>query len=388
MVSVLAGLAAGAASNAMAEWHAGNQFRRESYLMDKQNQMNRANALSAYSDQVQGAKMAGLSPALLNGQTPNVASPVSKGTVSQAENVEFDPATLLLQAQKDNLDAQTEKTQAETDKIKGVDTANIEADTNLKIANALLAGANKDKVIAESTQIGNVNKVFAEENSAMSLFGQTTAQGWMQENWYNKLPKGAKMVISDIAKGDFDLTVGFANALDRMVSSDVSMNSAQKEKASFALTRAVIEGQMKSPKVMQALVKTPQAQYSEVLNLATKYAQETQALKFELGWSKERKDVWSKNDPDKLYAEYQKDPTIENAVKWLVGSFRSTGAEVLKGATPAVIHGGAMNDAFKNSKNSKEIKNVHESHTPALYGSDGSILRPAVHTQGIEKMRF
>ena len=81
MVSVLAGLAGTAASNATSEWHASKQFNREKQLMGIQNDMNRANALDAYSQQVQGLKMAGLSPALLNGQTPNVAAPVSKGSV-------------------------------------------------------------------------------------------------------------------------------------------------------------------------------------------------------------------------------------------------------------------------------------------------------------------
>ena len=69
MVSVLAGLAGGAASNVMSEWHADNQMKREEKLMNKQNAMNRANALDAYSQQVQGLRMAGLSPAMLNGQT-------------------------------------------------------------------------------------------------------------------------------------------------------------------------------------------------------------------------------------------------------------------------------------------------------------------------------
>ena len=124
MTSVLAGLAGTAVSNATSEWHASKQFNREKQLMGIQNDMNRANALDAYSQQVQGLKMAGLSPALLNGQTPNVAAPVSKGSVGMAENVEFDPATLLLDAQRENVEADTEKKKAETEKISGVDTQN------------------------------------------------------------------------------------------------------------------------------------------------------------------------------------------------------------------------------------------------------------------------
>ena len=68
----LAALSAGSTilNNAMSEWHADQQMAREKKLMNYQNQLNRANALSAYQTQVEGMRLAGLSPALLNGQTP------------------------------------------------------------------------------------------------------------------------------------------------------------------------------------------------------------------------------------------------------------------------------------------------------------------------------
>lgn len=392
METILAGLAGQAASNVMSEWHANKQMNREVKLMDIQNQMNQANALSAYQNQVQGARMAGLSPALLNGQTPQVAAPVSKGSVSQAENVEFDPATLLLQAQKENVEADTAKKEAETAKISGVDTEQTKASTAAtKAATYLtqaqtkteggkpaLVAAQTANTEAEAKRIQNVNQVFAEENSAMGLFGQTTAQEWQKESWYNELPKGAKMVIDDIAKGELDLTVGIANALDRAVSTDSNMNEVHTNKVQYALTRAVVEGQMKSPKVMKALVKTPEAQYNEVAARATKLGVETKVLNFDYGWKQEQKEVWQKNDPDKLYAEYQKDPSIENAAKWLVSSMRSTGAEVVKGAVPATIHGTTLGKAVNRSQQNTTTSS--HSSTPPIHGADGTIVRPGTTT--------
>lgn len=368
----LAALSAGSTviNNAMSEYHADQQMAREKKLMSLQNQYNRSNALSAYQQQVQGMRIAGLNPAMLSGQTPNVAAPVTKGSVSQAENVEFDPATMLLDAQRRNVEADTEMKQAETAKIAGVDTENVKADTGAKKAATYLTHAQtvteggKPGLVAaqtasteqEAQRIKNLNQAFAEENSALGLFGQTMALQWQKESWYQSLPSGAKMVIDDIAKGEFDLTVGIANALDRSISTDSNMNEVQTDKAQYALTRAVIEGQMKSPKVMKALSRLPEAQYNEVIARATKLGVETKMLNFDYGWKTEQKEVWQKNDPDKLYAEYQKDPSVENLAKWLVGSARSTGVDVLKGIGPAAVHGTMMQKGLSSPKSPSTVQ--------------------------------
>lgn len=362
MDTVLAGLAGTAASNATSEWHAGKQMQREIHLMGIQNQMNQANALSAYQNQVQGARMAGLSPALLNGQTPQMAAPVSKGSVSQAENVEFDPTTLLLNAQRENIEADTAQKEATTAKIEGADTENVKADTQAKRASVWLTQAQERtenakpglveaqtaNAEAETQRIKNLNKVFSEEDSAMGLFGQTMAQNWQKEPWYNKLSKGSKMVIDDIAHGNMDLTVGIASALDKSIATDQSMNQTEKNKFEYELTEKVIQAQMKNPKVMKALEKLPSAQYNELIQRASKLAAETKLLKFDYDWNVEKKDVWTKNDPDKLYAEYVKNPTVENAAKWLVGSMRSTGADAFRGVGSAAVAGSAAGRGAKS----------------------------------------
>lgn len=360
--TVAAGLLATLASNAMADAKASAANEDERQNMFMQNMLNRRNNVLAYSDQVQGAKMAGLSPAMLNGATPNVAAPVTKANAHVAENVEIDPASLLLDAQAENLRAQTAKTEAETAKIEGVDTENTRADTQAKQAATYLTQAqtvtegNKPGLVAAQTQnaeaeaqrIKNLNKAFAEEDSAMGLFGQTMAQNWQKEPWYDKLSKGSKMVIDDIAKGNMDLTVGIASALNKSIDTDQNMNQTEKNKFEYELTEKVIQAQMKDPKVMKALAKIPQAQYNELLQRASKLAAETKLLKFDYDWNVEKKDVWTKNDPDKLYAEYVKNPTVENAAKWLVASARATGSDAFRGVGSAAVAGSAAGRGAKS----------------------------------------
>ena len=407
--TVAAGLLANLASNAMADAKAYTQFENEQELMNKQNSLNQHNALMAYSNQVQGAKLAGLNPAMLNGATPQVAAPVSKGNAAMAENVEFDPATLLMDAQRENLEAQTEKTQVETEKIAGVDTENTKADTQAKRAATLLNEAqtdtekNRPELIAaqtantkeETQRIKNLNNAFAEENSAMGLFGQTMAQNWQKEPWYNKLSKGSKMVIDDIANGNLDLTVGIANALDKSISTDQNMNETEKNKFEYELTEKVIEAQMKNPKVMKALEKLPSAQYNELIQRASKLATENKVLKFNLKWDKEKKDVWDKNDPDKLYREYQKDPTVENAAKWIVSSLRNTGTEVLKSIAPAAVQGTAVQKGLvfqgKGKLNQKKIDKAYQAvgkyQSPFDSQKGTADFQYQLHTNGVQSMK-
>lgn len=400
--AVLAGLAATAASTGinymLSEKHADNAMERQKKLLSLQNSYNQAAQVNALGNQVQGARLAGLNPAMFSGQM-SAAQSVGLGSAPKAENVEVSPADILTMAQAKNLEAQTEKTEAETSKIEGVDTANVEADTQAKKAASLLTqaqtvteggrpglvSAQTANTEAEAQRIKNLNKAFAEEDAGIGLFGQSMALQWQKESWYKNLPKGSKMIIDDIARGDLDLTVGIANALDRSISSDSRMNAAHADKVNYALTRAVVERQMKNPKVLNALVKTPEAQYNEVIARATKLGAETKMLNFDYGWKNEQKEVWQKNDPDKLYAEYQKNPTIENAAKWLVGSIRSTGADVVKSTVPAAVGssiGGRVlgKSLGKSYGEETRINKAGSDYSRSKAGSDYSRSQPPVHT--------
>lgn len=158
----MSGMIAGAvlanlASNAMADAKANTQFENEQQLMNKQNKMNQHNALMAYMNQVQGAKLAGLNPAMLNGATPQVAAPVTKGNAQMAENVEFDPANLLIQAQADKTKAETkaiENVNDQTDAANDAMTQGLIQDFNTEIDDLT---KNLAKVKPDSTEYNQIS---------------------------------------------------------------------------------------------------------------------------------------------------------------------------------------------------------------------------------------
>lgn len=254
--TVLAALAGNAISNATSEWHANKQFNREKQLMNMQNDMNRANALDAYSQQVQGAKMAGLSPALLNGQTPQVAAPVTKGSVGMGENVEIDPATLLMDAQRKNIEADTAKKQAEV--------GNVEADTSKKTAEKLFTDAGTKKVEEETQNIKNINQTYADTNANLNPMGQALAQKWQSTEWYNKLNPQSKDWIDSVASGNEKLTVGGMQALHTIVNSQKEISDSDRTLVKNAFDNAISEAMYNDEEVMKALAKAPQNEQNKI----------------------------------------------------------------------------------------------------------------------------
>lgn len=229
MESILAGLA----SNAMSEFHAQNQYSREAQLMRKQQALNQENVLGAYQNQVNGMKMAGLSPAGAMNQAPTVPQ-TSKGSVGMAENVEFNPENMLLQAQAENLRAQTEKIEAETNKLTGVDTDNTIADT-------LLKGATTDEKKELTQQIKNINEQYADENTALKTFGKAMAQKWTESDWFKALKPDTKETIQAIAEGKTPLTVGSMTALYKTINSQEKLSDADHKLVKNAFANAVLE---------------------------------------------------------------------------------------------------------------------------------------------------
>lgn len=385
--AIASAVLANLASNAMADAKAETAYDREQQLMRQQNRMNQHNALMAYTTQVQGAKLAGLSPAMLNGSTPQVAAPVTKGSAPVAENVEFDPASLLMDAQAENLRAQTEKTEAETAKIKGVDTESARADIDLKIAQKLYTGANQSKVEEESKQLRNINQVFAEENSAMGLFGQTTAQEWQKSPWFEKLPSGAKMVISDIARGEMDLTVGIVNALDRAVATDSHMSKLQMDKVHYSFQSAILDAQFSDKSIMDAIARAPKSEQEHLKASKDKIIAETDKIKYKMQDFLDTELAGKKLSNEQLNAAvaafkrndlgYLKSQGEYG--KWLEGYAEEMLLRLLPLAT-----GGALAGKFsRQGGESTQVKTSSETTSPPIYHPDGSILKPKETTQGV-----
>lgn len=342
------------ANNAISGYRAQQDYEREKALMDKQNAMNRANALGAYVQQVQGMKMAGLNPAAAAGSTP-ISPSVSKGSSGKAEPMPMSSSDLLVGAQIKNIEAQTDKTKAETQKISGVDTKNVEADTNLKVAQKLLGEANTTKVNEEASNMHNINEVFQVEKGATALFGQTMAQEWQKQPWYSKLTSGQKMVVDDIAKGEFDLHPGSLSALLKSIKTNDDMSTMFKDQVANNAASYLTELQLSDPKVKEALVKIPEKEYSKLKAEISKIYKEATSLDLSNKWTKDKYDVYKHQDLDKLYLEYQKNPTAENLARWMSVSAMDKAGKLFDAGTrvlPAYVGGRAVGQGAQEVRKS------------------------------------
>ena len=246
-------------NNLLSEWHADKAQERQKELANIQFNHNQALQRSALSNQVQGAKLAGLNPAMFSGQM-SPAQSVSQGTAPRGENVEMNqtsPIDMLTMAQVKNLEAQTEKTEAETSKISGVDTENVKSDTALKTAQTIMAGANTDKINEEAQNIRNANETYEDQNTTLQTTGQAMAQKWMNTDWYKNLAPDTKATIKAMANGDLDLTVGGMKSIMDTIQLQENMSNADRTVILNAFANAITEAQFKNEKVMEALEKMP-----------------------------------------------------------------------------------------------------------------------------------
>lgn len=137
------------------------QFERQKELQEHagETQMDIWNRTN-YGAQVEHMKAAGLNPALMYGMGGGAGGStgsVSTGQASQQNVMDIGAAVAqnrLTQAQVENLEAQTEKTNAEAEKIAGVDTEKttsetglINVQTELQRINADVAGKTKESAI-------------------------------------------------------------------------------------------------------------------------------------------------------------------------------------------------------------------------------------------------
>lgn len=255
--SLVAGATIAGVNNLLSEAHANKAHSRQLELMEKQNAMNKANALSAYSTQVQGLRMAGLNPASLEGAgNPNVSAPVSQGSGAQAENVQMDPTAMLIKAQADNLNADTAKKRAEV--------GNVNEDTDLKFAQKLFTGANTDKVNQETQNIQNINDTYADTNRSLSEFGRGMAEKWQSSEWYNKLSPQTKDTIDAIASGEMPLTVGGLNALRDVISSQKELSDADRALVQNAFDNAITESMFSDKSIMNAIAREPKVRQAKL----------------------------------------------------------------------------------------------------------------------------
>lgn len=311
-VSMAAVGGAYALNNFVSEVHASNQAARDAKLMHEQNALNRSNVLGAYVDKVTGMKMAGLNPALAADGTPAVAT-ASKASAGMAENVEFDPASLLLKAQADNLAAQTDKTKAETKKIEGVDTSNVEADTQAKLQsvakmakdmqktdadikklgaetalvgmqvktegfkpNLLWAQAESEykkagltdseinKIKAETARVWQLNSQYKDQNEAYSKLGPKIAEDVINSANFEVLDDASKQFWQNVKDGKVKLTVGAMLAVNDLYNTNTNITAKDRENNEATLGKIVTKRQLFDEDTVKALGNLPKHQAKAV----------------------------------------------------------------------------------------------------------------------------
>lgn len=385
---MLASLGAGAVisgvNNLLSEVHANKAQARQLELMEKQNAMNKANALSAYSTQVQGMRMAGLNPASLEGAgNPNVSAPVSQGSAPQAENVQMDPASMLLKAQADNLNADTAKKRAEV--------GNVNQDTDLKFAQKLFTNENTDKVNKEAQNIQNINDTYADTNRGLAEFGRGMAEKWQSSSWYNKLAPATKDTIDSIASGETPLSVGGMRALQDVISSQKDLSDADRALVRNAFDNAVTESMFNDKSVMSAIAREPlwrqnklkaeiskiNAELPEIRAKVVNLIDDLKTKKLNREDMQAKIDAFKRNDLGYLKSKGEYG-------KWFEGYAEQMLLHLLPFAT-----GGALARGVGATKVSDKVTSSHTA--PPIYDAHGNVAIPSKtysHSEGVQSFKW
>lgn len=308
--NIMGGIAMGGAtmgiSNLLSEWHADKAFDRQNQLADKQFNQNMALQRASLSNQVAGAKMAGLNPAMV-GQSPGGAQSVSQGSGAKGENVEINPSELLAMAQVKNLEAETDKTNAEADKIRGVDTENTIADTAKKIAETAYTEAGTDKINNETQTIKNINEQYSDQNKFYKENGANIASEWKKSNWYLMGSDATKKLVDSIASGSIGLSVGTLKALTDTIEQSNKMSDSDKQNYLNSVMDVVYQTQFENDEVLDALAQLPRDQQKKIKAETAKLWKEVKEvaskthLNYELADTEELKRV--NMDAERHYTE-------------------------------------------------------------------------------------
>lgn len=356
-VSMAAVGGAYALNNVISEVHASNQAKRDAALMRQQNALNKSNILGAYADKVAGLKMAGLNPALAaDGSTPAVAT-ASKASAGMAENVELDPASLLLKAQADNLNADTRKKNAEV--------GNVNEDTELKYAQKLFTGANQSKIEEETQNIKNINDTYSSQNRYLKDIGRGMAEKWQASSWYNSLAPQTKDTIDAIASGESPLTVGGMNALKSVIESQEKLSDADRKLIQNAFDNAVTEAMFNDQAVMDSIAQAPKNQQDLLKRQAEKIKAELPKIRAEianLAADTKLKNLTAQDltnrikayintDLDYLRADnYEKGGDAQSTVKYWIEWFKGQVEHLIPMVGSAYVGGRAFGSGVNKSK--------------------------------------
>lgn len=249
----------------LSQYNAKQDFQRQKALMDKQFGMQNALQKSSAINQVEGLRMAGLNPALA-GSNPSSAQSVSLGSSSQAQTFPLSASDMLLDAQRENIEAQTAKIRSEI--------PNVQEDTSLKVAERLFKNQGQKKLAEETQNLRNVNDAYVEQNRRLAEHGKVIAEKWRNSEWFHGLAPDTQATINGIADGEVPLSVGAMAAIQDVIKMQKDMSDADRTLVNNAFLNAIASAQFQDKDVMSALSKLPKAQY----DLALKHKEELDSV--------------------------------------------------------------------------------------------------------------
>lgn len=218
------GLAEAGINQMFNQYNAAQDYKRQKKLMDKQFALNMAGQKNAATNTVEGMRMAGLNPALANGQVQTGASEgLGAASMAQSPKMEVDPMVL-------------------------------------STINKLDAEANKDAEMAQSQK--NVNDAWSDENKALPGYMKVLATKWQGQSWYNDLSDDTRDTIDAIAAGDENITIGKFNALQKSIENQDKMSNADKNMVQNAFDVARMTAQINDSSLWDSIVKDPLVKYN------------------------------------------------------------------------------------------------------------------------------
>lgn len=196
------------------------QKRLNSYNMDLQKEMWN---YTSYPNQVRNMEMAGLNPALMYGMgggggttTGSAGGNVSGGSANQnpgemqayaGMGLQSAMNLQLMQQQKDLLEAQTKKTNAEAENLGegGANRENIKADTANKIANQLILEYSGKEAKSEFERVREPNrsqemKTLSDEYGARQAAASTIYDMWTEGKLHEKSIADVEQAVLQNAK--------------------------------------------------------------------------------------------------------------------------------------------------------------------------------------------
>ena len=261
-----------------AQRNADISYMRQKELMKRQNMMNLANVKSMPSLEVEGLRMAGFNPAMVAGAGSKSAPTVSQGNADMPQTLQMDAGQIaqleLVEAQRRNMDAQTDKLKAEVPQI--------QEQTKNTIADTLFKGANTQKVEEEKKQIQNLNERYSDQNNLIKPIGQAIADKWQNEPWFSKLASDTQETIRGIANGELELSVGGMDALERAIKAQADLSDADHKIIKNAFDNAVLDGQFSEKAIFDAIKKLPQSQQEQIEAQKDKLLAEAAKIKYKM----------------------------------------------------------------------------------------------------------